>query len=153
MLTEEFRRRVEMDFQKFSLIEIKNVINDMIENNIDLGSTLYKICPKCNENHNGDCNHCAWQGTMRVCDVGVRVWGDGSYNKNPLQIVTRKFGNTYDLDIFKLWNIQYFPSYAEAEKALKEYDEIRNIADKTIRKLRYNTWEFNRRAFYTYNCD
>lgn len=112
-----------------TLSEIKSVLEDMQANNIDTGSTIYKICPKCNPNHNGTCEHCAWRGTMNVCDVGVHVWSDGSYNEKELQIVERKIGNRTDFTLFELWNVQYFPTKEAAEKALKEYDEIRNISE------------------------
>lgn len=44
-----------------------------------IGDTVYKICPKCNKDHNGDCTHCAWRGTSpHGCDIGVHIWPDGS---------------------------------------------------------------------------
>lgn len=128
-----------------SLSEIKSVIEDMQANNIDIGSTIYKICPKCNSNHNGTCENCAWQGTMNVCDVGVHVWYDGSCIEAELQIVKRKIGEYVNLELFKLWNVQYFPTLESAEKAMKEYDEIRNIGSRFGRKLKYDEWEAKQR--------
>ena len=125
--------------------ELKAVIEDMQANNIDIGSTIYKICPKCNSNHNGTCEHCAWRGTMNVCDVGVKVWEDGSYCKHELQIVKRNFSEHINLEIFELWNIQYYPTIEVAEKAMKEYDEIRNIGSRFGRKLKYDEWEAKQR--------
>lgn len=128
-----------------NLSEIKAVINDMQANDIDIGSTIYKICPKCNPNHNGTCENCAWQGTMNVCDVGVCVYCDGSCHKGELQIVKRIIGETVNLKLFELWNVQYFPTLESAEKAMKEYDEIRNIGSRFGRKLKYDEWEAKQR--------
>ena len=97
-----------------TLNEIKSVIEDMQAHYIDTGNTVYKICPKCNSNHNGTCEHCAWRGTMNVCNVGVGVWEDGSYCKHELQIVERNVGNRTDFTLFELWNIQYFPTLESA---------------------------------------
>lgn len=83
---------------------------------------------------------------MNVCDVGVHVWSDGSYNEKELQIVERKIGNRTDFTLFELWNVQYFPTKEAAEKAMKEYDEIRNIPDNNDRKAQYDSWEAKQRA-------
>ena len=29
-----------------------------------IGETVYKICPKCNDKHDGSCKNCAWEGCI-----------------------------------------------------------------------------------------
>lgn len=122
-----------------TLPEIRNVINDMLSKGVGIESVIFKICPKCNDNHNGSCEHCAWRATASVCDVGVWIWNDGSYNKKPLQIVPRRM-RTFDTTLAEWWNIQYFATKEEAETTLEEYDEIRNIEDRSERKAEFDWW-------------
>jgi hypothetical protein len=128
-----------------TLNEIKSVIEDMQAHDIDTRSTIYKICPKCNSKHNDTCENCAWQGIMNVCNIGVKVWEDGSFYRCELQIVKREIGNLMNLELFELWNVQYFPTLESAEKAMKEYDEIRNIGSRFGRRLKYDEWEAKQR--------
>lgn len=109
-----------------------------------IGDTVYKICPKCSQNHNGSCQNCAWVGCAGGCDVGVGVWGDGSFNELRLQIVEKKIWESGFVKIVNLWNIQYFATKEEAEIALKEYDFIRKISDRKERKKQYDLWEEKR---------
>ena len=128
-----------------TISEIKNVLDDIQANDIEVGDVVYKICPKCNPAHNGTCEDCAWQGTMRTCDIGVRVYCDGSCNQTDLQVVKKKLGDWNDLTFFQLWNVQYFPTKESAEKAMTEYNKIRNIPDKASRVLKYDLWEAKQR--------
>lgn len=131
------------------LHEIRRVIDDVIAAGVDAGHEIYKICPKCNANHNGTCNFCAWQGTMNVCDVGVGIFQDGSRNMLPLQVVKRHLNDNCSQRLYSLWNVQYFPSADQAKKALAEYDVIRNIKDSSERIAAYNQWVTERRKKYT----
>lgn len=45
-----------------------------------IGKPYYRICPKCNDDHNGTCKNCAWSSCL-TCE-GCRVfgfWNDGQY--------------------------------------------------------------------------
>lgn len=116
-----------------------------------VGKTVYKICPKCNDRHNGNCNHCAWRGCfMSGCDVGVRVYSDGSYNEKPLQVVPYSVTRGGFVTIVENWNVLYFPNSEEAEKAISEYDKIRKIEDRKERYKKYLSWEAQRKQHYSF---
>ena len=107
----------------------------------DIGQEIYKICPKCNENHNGTCKHCAWAGCFTAgCDVGVRIYSDGSFGDYKLQIRPYKVTEYNFFTVKNNWNTMFFATQDEAEKALKEYDEIRKIANRDERIKRYDIW-------------
>lgn len=109
-----------------------------------LGDTVYKICPKCNDKHNGTCEHCAWSSAiMNGCDVGVRIYDDGSFNKHPLQILKMQVTERNFFTICKNMGTMYHDSYIKAEKAISEYDKIRNITDKEERYNAYKLWRGN----------
>lgn len=109
-----------------------------------VGDFVYKICPKCNEQHNGTCEHCAWRYCCGPCTVGVRVYGDGSYNKHPLQIVRKRVSSSSLVEFLDYWNIMFFATEKAAKIALEEYDQIRNIQDRDARVAAYNEWEKRR---------
>lgn len=116
-----------------------------------VGQTVYKICPKCNERHSGSCEHCAWRGCIGYgCDIGVRVYSDGSYNKHDLQIVPRKVSRYTIVTILELWNIMYFATEEEALAAMTEYDAIRKIEDRHERYEAYKAWEAKREMHYAF---
>ena len=116
-----------------------------------VGDTVYKICPKCNELHNGSCEHCAWHGCfMGGCEVGVRVYGDGSYTNKELQIMPCKVNDSNFITILKSWNIMYFRTIEDTKSAMIEYDEIRSIEDRKERVLAYDKWDDNRRFSYSF---
>lgn len=116
-----------------------------------VGQTVYKICPKCNERHNGSCEHCAWGGCiMSGCDIGVRVCSDGSYGEYNLQIVPRKVTKYDIITVFELWNIMYFATEEEAYAAKEEYVTIRNIQDRHERYDAYKTWKAKREKNYSF---
>ncbi len=116
-----------------------------------VGQMVYKICPKCNDRHNGSCKNCAWSGCLGFgCDVGVRVCSDGSHNEHDLQIVPRKVTKYNILTIFELWNIQYFATEEEAATAMVEYDTIRKMADRHERYKAYKAWEAKRKTQYAF---
>ncbi len=116
-----------------------------------VGDIVYKICPKCNKDHNGSCKHCAWAGCFtNCCDVGVRVYFDGSYNKHDLQIVPFKVTKDRYIGIIELWDVMFFKSATEAERAKNEYLEIRNIEDSEKRYKKYLLWETKRKHTYSF---
>lgn len=116
-----------------------------------VGDAVYKICPKCNPNHNGSCHHCAWRGCYGSgCDVGVGIWSDGSHNEKPLQIVPYKVTENRFITIIKYWNLMFFSNTEEAEKAISEYDEIRKIEDRKTRYEKYLLWEAKREQHYPF---
>lgn len=116
-----------------------------------VGQTVYKICPKCNKDHNGSCERCAWRGCfMTGCDVGVRVFFDGSHGGYDLQIVPYKVTEHRFVTIIKFWNIMFFASTEEAETAKAEYDAIRKIEDRHERYEAYKVWATKREKHYAF---
>lgn len=124
---------------------------NVIELPYKIGQTVYKICPKCNEWHNASCEHCAWRGCLGFgCDIGVRVYSDGSHNKHELQIVPRKVIKHNLITILELWNIMYFATEEEANTAREEYCTIRKIEDRHERYKAYKAWEKKRKIHYSF---
>ena len=116
-----------------------------------VGDMVYKICPKCNKDHNGNCKHCAWSGCLGGgCDIGVRVYSDGSCNQHDLQIISYKVTENRFVTILKYWNLMFFANIEEADRAKIEYDKIRNIEDRAERYKKYLSWETNREQHYSF---
>ena len=137
-------------------IDNEKVTEHLAANNVNwlpvrVGQTIYKICPICNPNHNGSCKRCAWSGCFGSgCDVGVGVCFDGSHGNYDLQIIPKQVIDTHIVMILKWWNVMYFATEAEAQKAMKEYMAIRNIEDRTERYHRYKEWENDREYHFTF---
>ena len=81
---------------------------------------------------------------MTGCDVGVRVWFDGSHEEHDLQIVPYKVTEHRFVTIIKYWNIMFFATAEEAETAKAEYDTIRKIENRHKRYEAYQAWETKR---------
>ena len=109
------------------------------------GQKVYKICPKCNPDHKENCNHCAWQYCITSgCDVGVGVSPDGSFNSHKLQVCEVKCGELNYFTILRWWNVMYFGTKEDAEKAISEYNVIRNIPNNADRYDAYRRWRESR---------
>ena len=114
-----------------------------------LKDRVYKICPVCNADHNGSCENCAWQGCFSPgCEVGVSVYEDGSFTNKDLQVIERKVSEWNFFITLRWWNIMYFPTKEDAEKALNEYVHIRSIVDRKERYKTYKEWENEREWRY-----
>lgn len=112
-----------------------------IKINCLIGDTVFKMCPKCNEEHNGTCEHCAWRACIwQYCDIDPHVYDDGSYNKNKKQVVEKVVNERNFIHINKLWNIGYFATRADCEKAINEYEAICAIEDKKTRVAEFEKW-------------
>ena len=150
--TFEYTRGTCIDFDESAEINADNLLaNGVIVPPCKVGQTVYKICPKCNKDHNGTCERCAWRGChMTGCDVGVRVWRGGSHGEYDLQIVPRKVTENSIITIFEWWNIMYFATEEEANTAKEEYDAIRKIADRNERYETYKAWEEKREMRYAF---
>lgn len=105
-----------------------------------IGDKIYKICPKCNPDHCGSCQNCAWQGQFGPCDVGVHIYSDGSYTKHDLQIIEKTVNCGNITTVYDNWNVMFFEEYDDALQALLEYDKIRKIEDKQTRVKEFNVW-------------
>lgn len=106
-----------------------------------IGDKVYKICPVCNDQHVGSCQHCAWRGCHpHGCDVGVRVWSDGSCEETPLQIIERVVTRDNYMTVLDNYDTMYFGNIASAKLGLSTYEYIRNIPDKHERYEHYKHW-------------
>lgn len=111
-----------------------------------IGDTVYKICPKCNPDHNGTCKNCAWQDCCLPCTRGTYIYNDGSFTKNKKQVVEKKVYEEEFVYINKLWNIDFFATREDCEKAIKEYEAICAISDNKERKAEYDKWYNSRKT-------
>lgn len=126
--------------------QLEHRLSNCIELPVKIGSKVYKICPKCNDNHNGNCKNCAWGGCFSGnCDIGVGVWSDGSYTEKPLQIVEKKITDNNISNVYDWWNIMFFDNEIKAKQAMEEYDQIRIIEDKFERVERFRDWYNSRK--------
>ena len=73
------------NFRCFEPLEVCKMLIDHI------GECVYKICPKCNERHDGSCANCAWNSAVfsNGCNV-FGLWGDGQYPPEKCTIVPFK---------------------------------------------------------------
>ena len=51
-----------------------------------LDKPVYRICPKCSDNHEGNCRHCAWQFCRKPCTT-YGLWDDGNWPADKCQII------------------------------------------------------------------
>lgn len=88
-----------------------------------VGDTVYRICPKCNDSHNGSCKNCAWENSCsnRGCTV-YGVWKDGRYPMGECTIVPYKVSWNYIPNLLENIGKRVFLTREEAEAAatLKE---------------------------------
>ena len=120
---------------------------EQIKVNCLIGDTVYKICPKCNDRHNGTCKNCAWGGCIwNYCTIDPYVWFDGSCNEYPKQVVTIKVNENNFIHINEQWNIGYFATKEDCEKAIAEYEAICAISDRKERKAEFDKWYNSRKT-------
>lgn len=95
-----------------------------------IGMTVYRICPKCNnEQVIGKCNHCAWSGCVngpQGCDI-FGLWNDNSFPPdkcyvNPMTVTWYKIPL-----IAKNWMIRIFPTEQSAYDYLDEVRKLNNL--------------------------
>lgn len=76
-----------------------------------IGKPYYRICPKCNKDHNGSCKNCAWASCLTNCGCGTfGFWSDGQYcgehnhvvekilTWNEIPTIIREYGQLVFLD-------------------------------------------------------
>lgn len=86
-----------------------------------VGDTVYRICPKCNESHNGSCKNCAWENSCsnQGCTV-YGGWKNGQYPSGECTIVPYKVSWNYIPNLLENIGKRVFLTREEAEAALKE---------------------------------
>lgn len=108
---------------------------------VKVGQKVFKICPKCNDRHNGSCKDCEWSGAIwHYCHIDVMVYDDGSFNEHKNQIVPMFVTEHNLFHIIDEWNITYFDNIKEIERAIKEYEQIIEITDRCERVKQFKEW-------------
>lgn len=89
-----------------------------------VGDIVYRICPKCNDDHNGSCKNCAWAGCASNCGCTTYgLWTDGQYQADKCTIVPYKVSWNYIPELIKEIGNRVFLIREEAEAKLKELME------------------------------
>lgn len=115
---------------------------------VQVGQKVFKICPKCNDEHNGSCKNCAWRGCIwHYCTIDVHVYEDGSFNEHKKQVVETIVTEHNLVHVIDEWNITYFETIEAAEQAIKEYEQIIEIADRHERVAKFDEW-YNTRKIH-----
>ena len=83
-----------------------------------IGQTVYRICPKCNEDHNGDCKNCAWRFCQKPC-ITYGLWGDGNWKAGACQILEVPLTWEWLPDFMAHLGDKTFFTFNEAEARLK----------------------------------
>jgi hypothetical protein len=84
-----------------------------------IGEYVHKICPKCNDRHDGSCDNCAWKSAcfQNGCSV-FGLWGDGQYPPDQCTIVPFKIHWNSIPTIAKQLGKKCFFTKEQAEAAL-----------------------------------
>ena len=115
---------------------------------VQVGQKVFKICPKCNDEHNGSCKNCAWHGCIwHYCTIDVHIYKDGSFNEHKKQVVETIVTEHNLVHVIDEWNITYFETVEAAEQAIKEYEQIIEIADRHERVAKFDEW-YNARKIH-----
>lgn len=83
-----------------------------------VGDTVYRICPKCNDNHNGSCSGCAWEYSAAA--HGCLIYGNAGTKTMKCQIVPYRVSWEYIPDLMKNLGKFVFLIRKEAEQKLEE---------------------------------
>ena len=84
-----------------------------------VGDTVYRICPKCNDGHDGSCRNCAWENSCsnHGCDMyGLRE--DGQYPAGECTIVPYNVFWNYIPNLLENIGKTVFLTRAEAESKM-----------------------------------
>lgn len=83
-----------------------------------VGETVYRICPKCNDNHNGSCSGCAWEYSAAA--HGCLVYGNAGTKTMKCQIVPYRVSWEYLPSLMEDLGKTVFLTRKEAEQRLEE---------------------------------
>lgn len=83
-----------------------------------IGDTVYRICPKCSDIHDGSCEGCAWYGA--IFKNGCNIYGYDSKKGVKSQIIPYKVSWEYIPNLIENIGENVFLTYEEADQKLKE---------------------------------
>lgn len=117
--TPEEMKIVKMSLARFQAYEDAEDQGLLVRLPCKLDDTVYRICPKCNDKHNGSCKHCAWEGTAgwNGCTM-FGIWSDGQYPAERCQVIPWKVTWERMPTILKQIGKRIFPTREEAEAML-----------------------------------
>lgn len=83
-----------------------------------VGDTVYRICPKCSDRHNGSCTGCAWENSAGA--NWCLVYGQAGDKAMKCQIVPYKVSWAYIPSLMEDIGKTVFLTRKEAEEKLEE---------------------------------
>lgn len=124
MSDEPFRTFLSESLRKLAHYEDMEEQGRLIELPCAVGDTVYRICPKCNDRHDGSCKNCAWASCMSNSGCTTYgLWGDGQYPPEKCTIVPYKVFWNYIPDLMRNFGKKVFLTKEEAEAKLKELED------------------------------
>lgn len=107
--------------------ELRARLDKAVELPCKVGDVVYRICPKCNDKHDGSCNNCAWASCITNCGCDVfGLWDDGQYPVHNCIIVPYRVSWRWMPSLLKHFGSKIFLTRAQAEARLKELEYIDN---------------------------
>lgn len=89
-----------------------------------VGDTVYRICPKCNDKHDGSCENCAWRSCMTNCGCTTYgLWGDGQFPPDKCTIVPYRVFWNYIPNMIEKFGKTVFLTSEEAEEVLRRKND------------------------------
>lgn len=100
---------------------LKAKLERAVELPCKVGDIVYRICPKCNDNHNNSCKNCAWASSITNCGCTTYgLWGDGQYPAEKCTVVPYKVEWRYVPNLLDNFGVKIFSTREQAEARLKE---------------------------------
>lgn len=102
-------------FEALNFYEVCKALVDYVD------KPYYRICPKCNKDHNGSCKNCAWASC--ITSVGCTTfgyWSDGQYRGDKMHVIEKILCWNEIPTIAKELNNKVFMCREDAERRLEE---------------------------------
>lgn len=113
-------------YDKLKHYKVLEEAGRLIELPCDVGDTVYRICPKCNDRHDGSCKNCAWASCLSNSGCTTYgLWNNGQYPPEKCTIVPYEVFWNYFPDLMRNLGRKVFLTKEEAEAKLKEL-EVQN---------------------------
>ena len=98
---------------------------NMPEIPVGVGDIVYRICPKCNKHHSGNCQNCAWESAENGGNCNIYgLWKDGQFPASRCQIVPYIVTWNYIPNLIEHLGETVFRTWDEAEEKLKFLKEL-----------------------------
>lgn len=119
VMWDEAIETITKEFEKLEMYEKLEKEGRLLILSCKVGDTVYRICPKCNDKHNGSCENCAWRNslTLHGCQV-FGMWSDGQYPPEKCTIVPMKVVWNSLPTVIENLGKRIFLTYEDAERKL-----------------------------------